>query len=148
MAADEAIQTRFIEAVRSAFWKLFQTELERKDDPPRESEEIVFTALAGFTGSIFGIVSLRLCEHTAVAALNKHKHVMESSDSPLLAEVEELIDEILQAAERPGADHLDFSLPEIISGSSYEVDFRKYRKRFEVGFDSAVGGLCLTVAYC
>jgi chemotaxis protein CheX len=144
----------FIESVYDLFSTMLGDEARRgdvgvsKDNPnPRD-----IMALIGISGHARGMVALSFPKATALNMVNK----LLSSDTTELDDtvsdaVAELVNIVAGGAKakfpKEDGKPLDLSLPTVVRGSGYEVDYPSGSVWLEVPFESGLGGFTMRVTF-
>lgn len=143
----------FIESVQHLFSTMLNTEVRRGNlgvaanaSRPRE-----ITALIGLSGRVRGTVALALPIPTALAMVNRmldrETRIM---DDTVLDGVSEMVNIVAGGAKSKfGGDGppIDLSLPTIIRGDNYSVDYPSSSTWLEVPFTSDLGSFSLRVTF-
>lgn len=141
----------FIESVTSIFGKMLRAEVQRSalglvEDGTAPME---ITALIGLSGDVCGTVALAMPTSTALAVVNRLLGTESAVvDANVFDGVAELVNMIAGAAKTKfsgGGTPLDLSLPTIVRGVSYAVQYPSGTDWLEISFNSDLGPFSLRV---
>jgi len=144
----------FIESVCSVFSTMLSSQAERGDvgmaadaSGPRE-----LTALIGMSGEeVRGTVALSLPTNTALAMVNRllgtETHVIDENTSDGVAELVNMIAGGAKAKFSGDGRPITLSLPTVVRGNAYSVDYPSGVKWLEIPFTSELGSFSLRVTF-
>lgn len=143
----------FIESVCSVFSTMLNSEAKRRDvgvtGNGRQPQEM--TALVGLSGAARGTVALSLPTNTALAMVNRLLGTdTRLSDENVSDGVAELVNMIAGGAKvklSGDGKPIDLSLPTVIRGDGYAVDYPSGVKWLDVPFTSDLGSFSLRVTF-
>ncbi len=157
--AKPAVDVRYINPFIQSTYDLFSTMLgchAKRGDiglSSGESSNREITALIGLSGPIRGVVALSFPILTALQIacklLGKETPVVDDSVSDAVAECVNIITGSAKARMNQDSTPIDLSLPTVIRGKGYNVDYPKQSLWLEVPFTSELGSFSLrvTIAY-
>ncbi len=141
----------FLESVCSVFKTMLNTEAKRGDVGmvknacgPRE-----MTALIGLSGNVRGTVALAMPLNTALALVNRmlgtSSHVIDETVSDGVAELVNMIAGGAKTQFSGEGTPIDLSLPTVVRGEGYDVQYPSGAKWLEIPFSSELGSFSLRV---
>ncbi len=146
----------FIESVFELFSTMLGGAARRGDiglakdgDPASNTCDIV--AIIGLSGPARGIVSLGFPVDTALAMVNKllgtETTTMDDTVSDAVAELVNIVAGGAKAKFSVGETPIDLSLPTVVRGKNYNVDYPSQSVWLEVPFESDLGPFTLRVTF-
>lgn len=144
----------FIESVRDLFSTMLNAQAKRGNVGVchGESNPRDIMALIGLSGPARGIVALSFPASTALAIVNRllgsDTRVIDDTVSDAIAEVVNIVAGGAKAKFRIGdGSPIDLSLPTVLRGSSYTVDYPSGSVWLEVPFESDLGPFSMRVTF-
>ncbi len=145
----------FIESVYDLFSTMLGCQAKRGDialaKPGGALQEI--TALIGLSGRARGTVALSFPEPTALAMVGRLLGVeMDTVDETIADALGEMVNIVAggakaKLANENGGSPIDLSLPNVIQGSNYCVDYPSHTTWLDVPFSSELGSFSLRVTF-
>jgi chemotaxis protein CheX len=141
----------FIESVYGLFSSMLGAKAEKTalgvaDGKPKPRE---ITALIGLSGEVRGMVALVFPVPTALKIasklLDKEIHVVDETVTDVVAECVNIVSGAAKARLNFSDTPIDLSLPSVVRGGNYEVDYPSKSLWLEVGFTSELGPFTLRV---
>ena len=148
---DVAYINPFIESVGDLFTNMLSAKVSRGkvgvsggDFPPR-----AITGLIGLSGPTRGTVALSFPVPTALAMVNKllgsETRVVDNTVTDAVAEMVNIVAGGAKARLSGDGTPLDLSLPTVVRGENYDVEYPSGVKWLEVAFESELGDFRLRV---
>lgn len=144
----------FINSVEALFTTMLSSEVERGEIGVTKGEASFHevTALIGLSGPARGTVALTLHEDTAIAIVNKMLGMSATEvDQTVTDGVGELVNIVAGSAKSNFVDTdgtpIDLSLPNVVRGSDYLVEYPTGTVWLEVPFKSDFGKFILQVTF-
>ena len=145
----------FIESVYDLFTTMLSASISRGDVGVTKdlSDPTAITALIGMSGPARGMVSLSFPGATALKMVNRllgtTSKVMDDSVSDAVAEIVNIVAGGAKAKFplEDGAPPIDLSIPTVVRGRNYNVDYPSDAVWLEVPFTSDLGPFCLRVTF-
>ena len=146
----------FIESVYGLFSKMLSSAVKRGDVALAKSGNgdgtRQITALIGLSGPARGTVALAFPVKTALAMVSRllghETHVVDDTVSDAVAEFVNIVAGGAKAAfSKQSKTPVDLSLPTVIRGSSYDVEYPSQSVWLEVPFTSDMGPFSLRVTF-
>lgn len=145
----------FIESVYELFSTMLSATVERgKIDVSRDSPyPDKVTALIGLSGQAHGSVALSFPKDTALAMVNK---LLETDtreiDETVSDGIAELVNIVAGGAKAKftldeGQELIDLSMPTVVRGTRFNVDYPSESPWVEIPFESSLGGFSLRITY-
>lgn len=144
----------FIESVHELFSTMLSAKVQRNklglSSGPSNPRDIM--ALIGLSGAACGTVALSFPSSTALSVVNRllgtENRVMDDTVSDAIAEVVNIVAGSAKARINDGdGPVIDLSLPTIVRGNSFSVDYPSKSKWLEVSFDSELGPFSMRVTF-
>ncbi len=144
----------FIKGVQHLFSTMLSAEAMRGDASASrgDSNSNEVTALIGMTGSAQGMVTIGLSKKTAIAMVNRmlstDNSVMDDTVADGIAELVNIVAGQAKAELASESDEpIDLSLPTVVQGTDYGVDYPSDAVWLEVPFNSELGDFMLRVTF-
>jgi len=144
----------FIESVYELFSTMLKVEVEKGEvgvywEPPNNSDIV---ALIGVSGSARGTVALSFPVSTALAIVGKmvdeDVRIVDDMVKDGVAELVNIVAGTAKGKLNDGSDNaIDLSLPTVVRGTNYKVDYPTRTAWLEVPFNSDLGSFSLRVTF-
>ncbi len=143
----------FIESIYELFTTMLNSKVERGDvgvvknaENPRD-----IMALIGFSGPARGMAAMAFPVSTALAMVNQllgtETKVVDDSVSDAVAEIVNIVAGGAKAKFGGDGPPIDLSLPTVVRGNNYSVDYPSQAVWLEVPFKSGLGEFTLRVTF-
>jgi|YNPMSStandDraft_1061717.scaffolds.fasta_scaffold06453_3 Predicted inhibitor of MCP methylation, homolog of CheC len=143
----------FIESVYDLFTTMLNAKAERKTvGIAKSANPRDIMALIGISGRVRGMVALAFPVSTALAMVNKLLNtdikIMDDTVSDAIAEMVNIVAGGAKAKLNTGNEKpLDLSLPTVVRGGDFSVDYPTNSVWIEINFDSDLGPFTLRVTF-
>ena len=144
----------FIESVHNLFNMMFNCNVERGEIGVAKDSSVAheLTALIGLSGPARGTIALSFPAETAIAMVGKMVGIEASElDETVTDGIGEIVNIVAGSAKSKfvigGGIPIDLSLPNVVSGKDYRIEYPSQTTWLEVPFDSDLGIFSLRVTF-